>query len=71
MAAEKLRSADDFICDDGRQLWRFVLKELRESIEIGERVVRPLERYWSCHGRNRGVPHVRNQRTTRSCGTVG
>ena len=46
------------------------MKKRCESIEVGERIVRPLKIYWSCHERNRGVPHVRSQPTTRSCNTV-
>ena len=70
MPGKQLRSRDDFICDDRRELGRLTLEERCESIEVGECIGRPIEvDYGSGHGRNRAVPHVRSQRTTRSCGT--
>ena len=43
MPGEQLRPGDDFLCDDGRNLGRLILEERRESIEIGERIFRPIE----------------------------
>lgn len=45
MAGEQLRSGDDFLCDDCRKLGGLLLKERRESIEVGECIVRPIEVY--------------------------
>jgi hypothetical protein len=45
MAGEQLRSGDDFLCDDCRKLRGLRLEERRESIEVGERIVRPIEVY--------------------------
>lgn len=52
MSGEKLRSRDDGIRDDRRQLGGSILKERRESIEVGEGIIRPLDIYWADHGRN-------------------
>jgi hypothetical protein len=43
-----------------------LVEECGESVEVGERVQRPLEVYRSGHGRNEVVPQVRSHRTTRS-----
>ena len=45
MAREQLRSGDDFLCDECRKLGRIFLKKLGESIEVGERIIRPLDIY--------------------------
>ena len=45
MPGEQLRSGDDFLCDNSRELGRLTLEERRESIEIGERVFRPIDVY--------------------------
>jgi len=45
MPREQLRSGDDFLCDDCRKLGGLVLEERCESIEVGERIVRPIEVY--------------------------
>src|SRR5207244_10477686 len=71
MSIQELRPGDDLMSDDRRKFWRLTLKKSCETIKVGERIVRPMQVYWSCHGRNRGVPHVRSQCTTRSCGIVG
>ena len=42
---EQLRSADNFVCDDCRNLGGLILEERRESIEVGECIVRPIEVY--------------------------
>ncbi len=69
MAPEHVSSRNQFAgyaCGEIREL---VVQERSESIEIGERVERPLDFYWSGHGRKLEVPHVRSHWTTRSCGT--
>jgi hypothetical protein len=45
MAREHLCSGDDFLCDDCRKLGGLLLEERRESIEVGECIVRPIEVY--------------------------
>ena len=45
MAGEQLRSGDDFLCDDCRKRGGLLLEERRESIEVGECIVRPIEVY--------------------------
>jgi len=40
MAGEQLRSGDDFLCDDCRKLGGLLLEERRESIDVGECIVR-------------------------------
>ena len=45
MAGEQLRSGDDFLCDDCRKLGGLLPEERRESIEVGECIVRPIEVY--------------------------
>ena len=39
------RSGDDLLSDDRRKLGRLVVKKGRESVEVGERIVRPFEIY--------------------------
>ena len=65
-----MRSGDDFFGNGGGELGRLIVERRRETIEVSERILRPIEVYWSCHRRNRRVPHVRSHRTTRACGTV-
>jgi len=45
MPGQQLRSGNDFVCDDCRKLWGLVVEERRESIEVGKRIVRPIEVY--------------------------
>ena len=45
MSREDLRSGDDLLGHDRGKLGRLVVKERRESIEVGEGVVRPFENY--------------------------
>jgi hypothetical protein len=71
MSGQKVRSRNDRVGDGGGELRRLSVKKEGEAIEVGEGIVRPLNVYGRGHGWNRGVPHVRSQRTTRSCGTVG
>src|SRR5262249_19633127 len=42
---ENLRSGNDLLRNDGGKLWRLLMKKRRESIEVGEGVVRPFELY--------------------------
>jgi hypothetical protein len=44
-----LRSGDDFFGDGCRQLGRLIVEKRGESIEVSERIFRPIEVYWSCH----------------------
>src|SRR5260370_15923049 len=55
-------------CPSARWLraWPMLLKETCETVEVGERVVRPLDFHRSCQDLNPGVPQVFNQRTTSS-----
>ena len=45
MSRENLRSGDDLASNDLGKLGRLVVKKCRESIEVGESVVRPFEIY--------------------------
>jgi hypothetical protein len=45
MSRENLRSGDDLLSNDPGKLGRLVVKKRRESIEVGEGVVRPFEIY--------------------------
>jgi hypothetical protein len=45
MSGEKVRSRDDRIGDDHRQLRGLILKEGCKAIEVGEGIVRPLQVY--------------------------
>ena len=45
MSCEDLGSCDNRIRDDRRQLRRSLVEERRESIQVGERIIRPLQRY--------------------------
>ena len=64
--SQDLSPADEFVCDAAGEVGMLVVEKRRESIEVGEGVQRPLDVYWSCHGRNWAVPQVRSQCTTRS-----
>lgn len=44
--------------------------ETSEAIEIGDCISRPFKLHRLCQGRNEGVPQLRNQPTTCSCGIV-
>src|SRR6266581_7026897 len=48
------------------QEWMLLLKETCETVEVGERILRPLDFHRSCQDLNPGVPQVFNQRTTSS-----
>jgi hypothetical protein len=41
-------------------------KEVCKPVEIGERVLRPFDLYWSRHGVNVALPQVSSHRTTLS-----
>lgn len=45
MSGKDLRSGDDLLSDVRRKLGRLILKKRRESIEVGEGIVRPFELY--------------------------
>ena len=45
VSGKKLRSGDDLSSDDRRKFGRLVAKKRRESIEVGQCIVRPLEVY--------------------------
>lgn len=45
MPREHLRSGDGFVRDDGSKPGRLFVKERGESIEVGERIIRPLQVY--------------------------
>ena len=62
---QPLRDAS-FVCDAAGEVRMLVVETRRESIEVGEGIQRPLDVYWSRHGRSWIVPQVRSQCTTRS-----
>ena len=66
MSAEDLSPLDKFVRDASREVGKPFVEECSKSIEVVERVERPVDLYWPAHGRNPGVPHVRSHCTTRS-----
>ena len=66
MSAEDLSPLDKFVRDASREVGKPFVEECSKSIEVVERVERPVNLYWPAHGRNPGVPHVRSHCTTRS-----
>jgi len=59
MPTENVSTCNELTGDACGELGELPVQERGKSIEIGERVERPLDLYWSGHCRNRGVPHVR------------
>ena len=64
MPPQNVSPDNQLVRDACGEVGELVVEKRRKSIEIGEGVERPLEVYWPGHGRNRGVPQVRNQWTT-------
>jgi hypothetical protein len=46
------------------------MQKCGKTIEVGDRIGRPVDPHFSDQGLNSGVPHVRSQRSTLSCATV-
>src|SRR6185437_4332837 len=68
--AQHARLLDEIVADHLGHCRETVVKEARKSIEVRDRVTRPLDPHRSDHGRNWGVPHVWSQCSTSACGTV-
>src|SRR6266481_4411834 len=64
VVGKKLNLVHQLVGYELGQEWMLLLKETCETVEVGERVVRPLDFHRSCQDLNPGVPQVFNQRTT-------
>ncbi len=70
MIDQDLRPCNDGLCDLIGKVGVGFLQKLSEAVEIGKSIERPFKRHLLCQGWNEGVPQVRSQCTTSSCGTV-
>jgi hypothetical protein len=62
--AQHARLLDEIVADHLGHCRETVVKEARKSIEVRDRVTRPLDPHRSGHGRNWGVPDVWSQCST-------